>query len=79
MALLIVGTLIGCANEGLTHKEGVTTATGCSDEYTYGSAIVEIGSGTGESFTAGTLYIASPSLAAGGATTITASSSLTVA
>lgn len=68
MILLIIGALSGCANEGLTETN---TAASSSDRDSDNTVIVEMGSGTGDSFTAGTLSIASTSLSAGGATTIT--------
>jgi len=73
MVLLMIGAISGCGDEAFTDDSGGTTTgttSGTSGAGTDDGTTVNIGSGTGASFSAGTLNIASNSLAAGGATTI---------
>jgi len=71
--LLMVGSISGCGDDAFTgDSDGAATSTtsSTSGAGTDDGTTVEIGSGTGASFSAGTLNIAANSLAAGGATTI---------
>jgi hypothetical protein len=72
--LLMIGIVAGCGGSGAFTDSTSSSNSGGSTGSTGGSTstTVSIGSGTGSSFTAGTLSIGTSSLSAGGTTTVTA-------